>query len=49
LGARTTEALGDFGEPEDMVYVVVFLASPLARHITGDVIHVGGGMHRLAG
>jgi len=41
--------LGYFGEPEDMAYLIAFLASPLARYITGEVIHVDGGMHRFAG
>jgi 3-oxoacyl-[acyl-carrier protein] reductase len=41
--------MGFFGEPEDMAYLIAFLASPLARYITGEVIHVDGGMHRFAG
>lgn len=40
---------GHFGEPEDMAHLIAFLASPLARYITGAVIHVDGGMHRFAG
>ena len=41
--------IGYFGEPEDMGHLIAFLASPLARYITGEVIHVDGGMHRFAG
>jgi 3-oxoacyl-[acyl-carrier protein] reductase len=41
--------IGFFGEPEDMACLIAFLASPLARYITGEVIHVDGGMHRFAG
>jgi 3-oxoacyl-[acyl-carrier protein] reductase len=41
--------VGYFGEPEDMAHLIAFLASPLARYITGEVIHVDGGMHRFAG
>jgi 3-oxoacyl-[acyl-carrier protein] reductase len=40
--------LGYFGEPEDMAYLTAFLASPLARYITGEIIHVDGGMRRFA-
>jgi len=41
--------IGYFGEPEDVGYLIAFLASPLARYITGEIIHVDGGMHRFAG
>lgn len=40
--------IGYFGEPEDIGNLVAFLASPLARYITGDVIPVDGGMHAFA-
>ncbi len=40
--------LGYFGEPEDMANLVVFLASPRARYITGEVIHLDGGLRRHA-
>ena len=39
---------GYLGEPEDMACLIAFLASPLARYITGEVIHVDGGMRRFA-
>lgn len=37
---------GYIGEPEDLAVLAVFLASPLARYITGQVIHVDGGTRR---
>jgi 3-oxoacyl-[acyl-carrier protein] reductase len=33
------------GQPEDLAYVVAFLASDKARHITGEVIKVDGGQY----
>jgi len=39
---------GYFGDPEDIGYLVAFLASPLARYITGAVMPVDGGMHFFA-
>lgn len=36
--------LGRFGTPEDVAGAVSFLASPLARYITGNVISVDGGL-----
>lgn len=37
-------ALGRFGAPEDVADVALFLASPAARYVTGQVIGVDGGM-----
>ena len=39
---------GYVGEPEDLGVLVCFLVSPLARYITGQVIHVDGGARRAA-
>ncbi|MGW0535336.1 SDR family NAD(P)-dependent oxidoreductase [Streptomyces sp. NPDC003032] len=36
-------ATGRAGEPADIVGAIAFLASPAARHITGQVLHVNGG------
>ena len=37
--------LGRIGQPEDVAAVVKFLASEAAGYITGQVIHVSGGMY----
>jgi 3-oxoacyl-[acyl-carrier protein] reductase len=38
--------VGEYGQPEDIAQLVCFLASPLARYITGTVIPVDGGLRR---
>lgn len=43
-----TIPVGYFGEPRDLAALVAFLASPIARYITGEVIAVDGGSHRFA-
>ena len=37
--------LGRFGTVEDVARAVIFLASPESEYITGQVIHVNGGMY----
>jgi len=38
-------ALKQVGQPEDLAYLVAFLASDKAKHITGEVIKVDGGQY----
>jgi 3-oxoacyl-[acyl-carrier protein] reductase len=38
-------ALGRLGEPVDIARAVAFLASPAAAYITGETLHVNGGMY----
>ena len=38
-------SLGRFGDPEDVANVVLFLSSHLSDYITGETIHVNGGMY----
>ena len=37
--------LGALGQPEDIAHAVAYLASPQAGYITGQELHVNGGMH----
>lgn len=37
--------VGRLGNPEDIASAVAFLASPEAGYITGETLHVNGGMH----
>ena len=37
--------VGRFCEPEEFAHVVLFLASPLAGFITGDLINLNGGLY----
>jgi len=44
--AETEIPVKFWGEPEDLAVMAVWLASPLARYITGTVIPVDGGLRR---
>ena len=37
--------LGRMGQPDDVASVAVFLLSPEARHVTGQIVHVNGGAY----
>ena len=53
LGDEQREALiqqvplSRLGSVDDIAQTVLFLASPAASYITGETIHVNGGMHRV--
>ncbi|MGH8053341.1 MAG: 3-oxoacyl-ACP reductase FabG [Stenotrophomonas sp.] len=38
-------ALGRLGEPADIAHAVSFLAGPAASYITGETLHVNGGLY----
>jgi 3-oxoacyl-[acyl-carrier protein] reductase len=42
---RANIPLGKMGTPEDIAYAVAFLASDKAQYITGQEIHINGGMY----
>lgn len=44
-GMKVQIPLGHFGEDTDIAHTVAFLASDKAKYITGQTIHVNGGMH----
>lgn len=39
--------LGRLGSPEDIAHAVAFLASPQAAYVTGETLHVNGGMYMI--
>jgi 3-oxoacyl-[acyl-carrier protein] reductase len=39
--------LGRLGSPEDVAHAVAYLASPHAGYITGETLHVNGGMYMI--
>jgi 3-oxoacyl-[acyl-carrier protein] reductase len=39
--------LGRLGSPDDVAHAVAFLASPEAAYITGETLHVNGGMYMI--
>ncbi len=39
--------LGRLGQCDDIAAAVAFLASPLAGYITGETLHINGGMHMV--
>ena len=43
--AMGESALKRVGQPEDLAYLVAFLASDKAQHITGEVIKIDGGQY----
>lgn len=42
---RSLIPLGRYGEPQDVAATVAFLASPAAKHITGVILNVDGGLN----
>lgn len=40
-------ALGRLGTPQDIAHAVAYLASPEAGYITGETLHVNGGMYMV--
>jgi 3-oxoacyl-[acyl-carrier protein] reductase len=39
--------LGRLGAPEDIAHAVAYLASPQAAYVTGETLHVNGGMYMI--
>lgn len=45
---KRTHALGRPGHPEEVAQMIAFLASDNASFITGEIIHIDGGRHRMS-
>ena len=44
-GMLTKIPLGKLGSPNDIAHAVLFLASDMGAYVTGETLHVNGGMH----
>jgi 3-oxoacyl-[acyl-carrier protein] reductase len=42
-GINALTPLGHFGEPEDIAYAAVYLASEESKYVTGTILYVDGG------
>ena len=47
IGRAIALELGRLGAPEDVAAAVAFLASPAAAYISGETLHVNGGMYMI--
>jgi 3-oxoacyl-[acyl-carrier protein] reductase len=43
----TQVPLGRLGAPEDIAQAVAYLCSPAAAYVTGETLHVNGGMYMI--
>ncbi|WP_146203501.1 3-oxoacyl-ACP reductase FabG [Leucothrix pacifica] len=41
----STIPLGQLGQPDDIANAVLFLASEMGNYVTGETLHINGGMH----
>ena len=41
----STIPLGELGQPKDIANAVLFLASEMGNYVTGETLHINGGMH----
>jgi meromycolic acid enoyl-[acyl-carrier-protein] reductase len=44
---RQAPLCGDLADPSPVADACLFLLSPLARAITGEILHVDGGVHAI--